>query len=325
MPNYVQYSTSNLTGSLRKGNVALGVTTASIAGPTSTTNWYTGITPATGKYVIYKTAATGDPDIFCPQTDQELFNFVLMQGGSSSNITSVSASLAWIGTQTNLVAANFDYENIVTDGLVLNLDAGFLPSYPTTSSNWYDLSGNVNNGTLINNPTFASANSGSLTFNGSNQYSTILSTANIPSGNSQYTLSIWFNAASFGSGGFIGWGDYGQSNKVTALRFNNNGFVHYWWGNDLFTNLNLMNTNTWYNVVALFDGTNRQIWLNGTKLSEDTPSGHNVTNTSNITIGVTNTNEYFSGKIGNVLVYNKGLSLTEVAQNYNSQRSRFGV
>ena len=73
MPNYVQYSTTNLTGSLRKGNVALGVTTASIAGPTSTTNWYSGITPAAGKYVIYKTAASGDPDIFCPQTNQELY------------------------------------------------------------------------------------------------------------------------------------------------------------------------------------------------------------------------------------------------------------
>jgi hypothetical protein len=134
MPNYVKYSTSIPSGSLLKGTVALGVTTASIAGPTSTTNWYAGIAPASGKYVIYKTAATGDPDIFCPQTDQELFNFVLMQGGSASNITSVSASLAWIGTQTNLVAANFDYENIVTDGLVLNLDAGFVGSYPTTAS-----------------------------------------------------------------------------------------------------------------------------------------------------------------------------------------------
>ena len=106
MPNYVQYSTSTPSGSLLKGTVALGVTTASIAGPTSTTNWYAGITPASGKYVIYKTAATGDPDIFCPQTDQELFNFVLMQGGSSPNITSVSASLAWIGTQTNKIVTN---------------------------------------------------------------------------------------------------------------------------------------------------------------------------------------------------------------------------
>ena len=60
MPNYVQYSTTNLTGSLRKGNVALGVTTTSIVGPTSTTNWYSGITPAAGKYVIYKTSGSSD-------------------------------------------------------------------------------------------------------------------------------------------------------------------------------------------------------------------------------------------------------------------------
>ena len=66
MPNYIQYSTSSLTGSLRKGTVALGVTTSSIVGPTSITKWYSGITPNSGKYVIYKTADAGDPDIFCP-------------------------------------------------------------------------------------------------------------------------------------------------------------------------------------------------------------------------------------------------------------------
>ena len=170
MPNFVQYSTSNLTGSLRKGNVALGVTTGSIAGPTSTTNWYTGITPASGKYVIYKTAATGDPDIFCPQTNTELFNFVIMQGGSAANITSVSASLAWINTQTNLFIVNFDYENIVTSGLVFNTDAGLVGSYATSGSTWYDISGGNITGSLVNGPIFNPANSGSIFFDGLNDY-----------------------------------------------------------------------------------------------------------------------------------------------------------
>jgi hypothetical protein len=71
---------------------------------------------------------------------------------------------------TDKLATNFDYENIVTDGLVLNLDAGFVGSYPTTASTWYDISGNDKNSTLTNGPTFNSANSGSIVFDGVDDY-----------------------------------------------------------------------------------------------------------------------------------------------------------
>ena len=68
MPNTIKYSTTTPPNALRKGNVALGVNDVNY-GPTTTTGWYNGVDPASGKYVIYKTAATGDPDVFAPQTD----------------------------------------------------------------------------------------------------------------------------------------------------------------------------------------------------------------------------------------------------------------
>ena len=336
MPNYVKYSTSIPSGSLLKGTVALGVTTASIAGPTSTTNWYAGITPASGKYVIYKTAATGDPDIFCPQTDQELFNFVLMQGGSSPNITSVSASLAWIGTQSNLMAANFEYENIVTSGLVLNYDAGFVGSYPTTASIWYDLSGNNNSGSLINGPTYSSANSGSIVFDGTNDYVTLPTSFG---GLSTFTVNTWFyptvsytgstqNAVitTTWNGGdinyYIGWGGGGFGTGTIAAGIYKNSFI--------VAGTFIPTLNTWYNVGLSLGSGQLKMYVNGNLFASVSTSAIPNSITGGIYLGKrwdvsAAGNEFFTGNIPQVQVYNRALLATEITQNYNAQKGRYGL
>jgi len=212
---------------------------------------------------------------------------------------------------------------IPTSGLTLYVDAGRATSYSGSGDQWNDLSGNNNTGTLQNSPTYSPLNGGILTFNGSNQYTTFNSPVNIPIGNSNYTISVWFNASSLGSNGFVGWGNYGTTNQVTALRLSATGFIHYWWGNDLAVNTAL-SINTWYNVVARFDGTNRQLWLNNVLIGGDTPgSSHNVPNANNLTIGTTNVNEYFDGKISNVEIYNRAISDSEIAELYNDFLYRF--
>jgi hypothetical protein len=173
MSNPLKYSTSTPSNALRKGNVAVGVNGIEY-GPTISTNWYSGVLPTSGNYVIYKTSATGDPDIFAPQSDDELYKFVIMQGGNSSNTTSVGAALAWIATQSDLLAVNNPFSNIVTDGLVLNLDAREVGSYPTTGTTWYDLSGDNNNGNINNGTVFQSI--GSFLFDGADDYIYINST-----------------------------------------------------------------------------------------------------------------------------------------------------
>lgn len=212
---------------------------------------------------------------------------------------------------------------IPTSGLSLYVDAGRTSSYSGSGSQWDDLSGNNNTGTLQNSPTYSTSNQGILTFNGSNQYTTFNSPVNIPIGNSNYTISVWFNTSSLGQNGFIGWGNYGTGNQVNALRLSATGFIHYWWGNDLSVNTAL-SINTWYNIVARFDGTNRQLWLNNVLIGSDTPgSGHNVPNSNNLTIGVTNVNEYFNGKISNVEIYNRAISDSEIDEIYNNFSPRF--
>jgi len=77
---------------------------------------------------------------------------------------------------------------IVTDGLVLALDASDRNSFVSGSTIWNDLSGNGNNGTLVNGPTFDSGSGGSIVFNRSTQYGPI-GTTGFPFGTSPGSLS----------------------------------------------------------------------------------------------------------------------------------------
>jgi hypothetical protein len=183
MPNGILYSTgSTPTGCLRKGNMLIGNNTADYGG-----TFYNGINPPNGGYTIYLNKASGGPSIYCPANNTQLIGITNQISGA--NYTTAAQCLNYFATQTDKIVVNMNYEGIVTDNLVLNLDAGFLPSYPTTSSAWYDISGNANNGTLTNGPTFNSANSGSFTFNGSNQYAN-LTTSSIFT-NASYTIETW--------------------------------------------------------------------------------------------------------------------------------------
>ena len=79
--------------------------------------------------------------------------------------------------------------SIVTSGLVLSLDAADKNSYPGSGTTWADLSGNTNNGTLTNGPTFSSANQGSIVFDGVDD-SCILPLTNTIIGNNQQNITV---------------------------------------------------------------------------------------------------------------------------------------
>jgi len=90
---------------------------------------------------------------------------------------------------------------VVQDGLVLNLDASKFYSYSRSGTTWTDLSGNGNNGTLVNGPTFSSANGGSIVFDGSNDYMTSSFTF---TANQAMTISGWlYSTATSGYKNFV--------------------------------------------------------------------------------------------------------------------------
>jgi hypothetical protein len=146
MANAIKYNASPETLALKKGNFWIG--TGDVGkGPTSSTGFYNGITPPSGGYTIYLNKISGGPSIYVASTVAELTGLTSTISGQT--LRTSEACLNWFATQTDKMILNKDYEPIITNGLVLCLDANFTPSYPTTGTTVYSL-GTSSNATLIN-------------------------------------------------------------------------------------------------------------------------------------------------------------------------------
>jgi hypothetical protein len=213
---------------------------------------------------------------------------------------------------------------IVTDGLVLCLDAANAKSYPGSGTTWTDLSGNGNNGTFVNGPTYSSSNGGSISFDGSDDE--VICTNNTSVQITVGTISAWFNAnnGNTGTNGIIAkqsaWGLFVWDNTLRA----------YDWGNGVSrdTGINVGNS-TWNYVAMTFTETvgtpsnNAIIYLNGSSVLTTTVrhSNHNVT----VQVGEANAAQHFGGFIASASVYNRVLTAEEIKQNFNALRGRFGI
>ena len=221
---------------------------------------------------------------------------------------------------------------IVTDGLVLALDAGNTKSYPGTGTAWTDLVGS-GIGTLTNGPTFDSGNGGSIVFDGTDDYVTTGTTLTdadelYADTGTAWSTSSWFNVdvisgadkAVTGRGGGVG------TAAVYAVWIDNADLRVRLRGGTITNISTSIAANTWYNVVVTWDGTTANGYLNGqfvTTLAVGTAS--NQTNT--FTIGATNSGvlSEMDGKISQTLVYNRALTAAEVTQNFKALRGRYGI
>ena len=114
--------------------------------------------------------------------------------------------------------------NVVREGLVLHLDAGTTRSYPGSGTTWTDLSENSNNGTLVNSPTFNSANGGSIVFDGGDDHATTTLQRN-----ATMTFEAFFRAT-VSSGYRLIFGSVGSGSDVVWLgkdRFTNNFVIFF--------------------------------------------------------------------------------------------------
>ena len=329
MPNSIKYSVSAQTLALKKGNFWIG--TGDVGkGPTSTTDYYNGITPPTGGYTIYLNKASGGPSIYTAANDSQLISLSNTIAGQT--FASAAAALAWFATQTDKMVFNSDYPSIVTNGLAMDLDAGFTPSYPTTGTTWYDLGGNGFNGTLTNGPTFSSTNGGSIVFDGVDD---IVTGGNTSAINNYCTLAIWFIATGPPSNNDIAGATlFAQSNDYNAGITMLNSWINQsiWFGtitNDaLITSNNAIINNTINYVVGTYDGSTQKIYINGSLNTQRNYTQAPVVDFPSYRVGGWGYDVYsrrLNGKIFNLSLYNRALSAAEVLQNYNAQKSRFGL
>jgi Concanavalin A-like lectin/glucanases superfamily len=345
MPNPIKYTAGTETLALKKGNFYIG--TGDVGkGPSDSTGYYQGPSPVSGGYVIYlnKSGVPGNLSYHSAANDSQLISFTNNLSGTS--FTSATQCLNYYATQTDKVCLNIDYPAVVTNGLVLNMDAGFTPSYSRSGTTWYDLSGNNNNCTLVNGPTYNTSQGGGIKFDAVDDYATI------PDSNSldltELTISLWFNrgdiltlAAGDQQNFFVkgntaaAGGD--QMNYAVQL-FGPTGGGRYVWQSPgigfaaLTPPSQVLFANQWYNLVFTHVSTNTPIaYLNGIKQTNWTatnPTNALVTNTWRATIsGDVERNQAanFNGIMSIVQLYNRALSETEVLQNWNALKGRFGL
>jgi len=232
------------------------------------------------------------------------------------------------------MATQYANGKIVTDGLVLALNAADKNSYPGSGTTWSDTSGNGNNGTLTNGPTFSSTNGGAIVFDGTNDYVNIGVDKSCNRFTADFAVSVWVNRSNTGGtwGNIIG--DYYTNSTANALEWqimiSSTAQINLYNVSvgSIITVATGFNTNTWINVVFSRIGSTITAYANGNTLTTATNTTTFGSATGNLNIGIDGNNsaEPFTGNIANVLIYkNKGLSATEILQNYNAQKSRFGL
>jgi len=216
---------------------------------------------------------------------------------------------------------------IVTQGLVLDLDAAKRDSYPGTGTAWNDISGNQNNGTLINGPTFNAGNGGSITLDGTND---IVNLPNIPFGTNPFTINMWFrmNGSQSSNNSLIAVAATAAANNFqlsfldgTSLRFFYKGSL----AADAFSLATTFSPAVWYNVCIVKDSNNDiRSYVNGTQTNSVNYAG-NYNFTEIIRLGLNRgNNAYYGGNISLTQIYvNNGLSATQVLQNYNAIKNRY--
>jgi hypothetical protein len=204
---------------------------------------------------------------------------------------------------------------IVTDGLVLCLDAGNTKSYPGSGTTWTDLSGNGNDGTLENGVGYSGDNLGSLSFDGSNDYVDCGSVANL--GNT-FTVKVITKTESFPlSYNPLIFRDGNTANNF-GLRFDSSGYieVRQYAGTEL--RQGPYSTSTWYDICVSISNLEADLYVNGEyKASHTFPNNFN--HSGNIRLGIYSYSSgyYYNGNIAQVSIYNRALTSSEIQQNYN--------
>jgi hypothetical protein len=238
------------------------------------------------------------------------------------------------------------FGGLVTDSLILNLDAAKLQSYPGTGTNWYDISGNNNNGTLTNGPTLTGSGKNlAIRFDGTNDYVDVIPpnfnrsetsicmfyrydnpTVNYPllMGNGTSTSNESFYITSLGP-------TYGASNlgKISAFFKAGNTTNQVTGRIDLVSNI-VTTGSSFYLVVTYKTNGTANMYINGTfHLSKPTTSDLLNPQVGSFVLGggspVPVASDPFNGNISTFQMYNKALSPFDVYQNFNALKGRYGI
>jgi len=373
MPTPVSYlsgaSLSNTVGMFKRGTMAQNLKSSLESGY----RWWNGIEVTSTQYLIYSdtytlgttTQANATPVAYSTPdlTDQSLLNLIntLPPRVGQTAFTSLPIALQWLQSSNKFFLIRSGTENIVKSGLQLYIDAGRFDSYIGSGTTWSDLSGNNNNGTLVNGTRYNSSGVGSMVFDGSDDYIsfnnispvssltfTISSVVTVDTDTVQYMRVVSKGHYGFTPGYLLQ--RFGESGVATGIRFSlgigsstsNASTSLFAYTTDTFQKgqkyyLTMVSTGSYLYLyvngvrtgLTKYTGTGGSI-ENGTDLNYSAISGSlSITTSDKFTIGAYSNSsnpvgEYWNGKILNTIIYNSALSPEQVLQNYNTQKLRFG-
>jgi hypothetical protein len=231
-------------------------------------------------------------------------------------------------------------ENIITNGLVNYFDAKFMGSYPTSGTTWYDISGYGRNGTLTNGPTYSG---GTLIFDGIDDYIQLGDVLDL--GTNNLTINMWVKLASSPSENMYIFSKAKAAFQAYryGFRINQNKIAAFFQGNLSGSDIapvgnTVLTVDTWYMVTIVFNrSSDITLYVNGI---QETLTGNNtISQWNNLNFQSDNPTRIgsytsadntsplfpFKGSISIVQVYFKTLTQSEISQNFNAQKSRFGL
>jgi len=236
----------------------------------------------------------------------------------------------------NAQKTRFEAISIVRSGLLLLLDSTDPGSYPGTGTSWTDLSGNGRTATMFGTVPFQSDVVNCFNFAGATGASSLTSTlgftfaSNMIPTTGNFTISCWIKNPNSGNGGQIGL--FANAAGADGYRFGvgTTGVYYligptYQEGNISFSST--LSTSLWYHVTAVYNrtGTTVSVYLNGVlQNSASIPAQSAFTNT---TPGLVRSPccGIYTGKLAVFSAYNRTLSADEILQNYNADKSKFGL
>jgi hypothetical protein len=228
------------------------------------------------------------------------------------------------------MACNYQ-SKIVTSGLVLCLDAVDRKSYPGTGATWIDRSGNKNNATLVNSLSYNPNNSGTLVFDGVDDYADFFA----PSLGTTTTVEMWAKiGAGYTNKMFFGWNLYDFTGVAGAIGFNTGAGDVYGISSATVTSLGLVNNWKHYVMEMRSDVsyTNNKVYVNSTQLTLSQQAGtENAANRSfnsgngRISGWRFNTSYPMPMSCSTFRVYNRALTTDEIQQNFNAARGRYNL
>jgi hypothetical protein len=225
--------------------------------------------------------------------------------------------------------------SIITDGLVLYLDAANPRSYPGAGTTWTDLSGNGNNSTLINGVGYNSGNGGFLSFNGADQYADLgITSTYFPTGSISHTLSVFLWVQSADTANHIFFGNQQISNERIYIAKNSNtwdiGWGNFPWGpSNITSGTRRAASSDWTNLAMIVSAGVANLYVNGEFTFNRTDTTVNITGTlplgAYIFESILDTSNMKPVNMACCAIYNRALAAQEIQQNFNTLRGRFNI